>query len=197
MFFPLCDLVWIVPIVSSRSLVFCFVYLLLSSCDSFFFLFHFIYLAALGLSCGMWDLLPWLGIESGEHWVLDTGTPGKSPWDSFLILNIVLFSLRSSICFLLGHLSLCIMFIFCFTFVNEYVTSLLKSLSANSTISYLGLSLLTDFSLVWVTFPCFYMSSGFSSNVGHCKCYIIESLDFIVCFLECWILFPQEVNLLA
>lgn len=66
---------------------------------------------------------------------------------------------------------------------NEYVTSL-KSLSANSVHPYLGLFLLTGFSLVWVTFPCFYMSSGFSSKVGHRKCYIIESLDFIVLFLE-------------
>ena len=31
----------------------------------FFFLILFIYLAALGLSCGMWDLAPWPGIEPG------------------------------------------------------------------------------------------------------------------------------------
>ena len=28
---------------------------------------HIIYLAALGLSCGMWDLVPWPGIEPGPH----------------------------------------------------------------------------------------------------------------------------------
>lgn len=47
--------------------------------------------------------------------------------DSFLILNIVFFSLEVPFGFLLDHLILCIMFMFYFTFVNEYVTSLLKS----------------------------------------------------------------------
>ena len=30
---------------------------------SFFFIYIFIYLAVLSLSCGMWDLAPWIGIE--------------------------------------------------------------------------------------------------------------------------------------
>ena len=43
-----------------------------------------IYLAALGLSCGMWDLVTWLGMEPGaflpwEHWVFTIGPLGKSP----------------------------------------------------------------------------------------------------------------------
>ena len=41
-----------------------------------------IYLAALGLSCSMWDLVPWPETEPGPlHWkhgVLTTGPPGKS-----------------------------------------------------------------------------------------------------------------------
>ena len=42
----------------------------------------FIYLAALGLNCSMWDLVPQSGIEHGclhwQHYVLATGPPGKS-----------------------------------------------------------------------------------------------------------------------
>ena len=42
----------------------------------------FIYLAVLGLSCGMWNLVPWSRIEPGpRNWkcgVLATGLPGKS-----------------------------------------------------------------------------------------------------------------------
>ena len=42
-----------------------------------------IYLAMPGLSCSMWDLVPWPGIEPGSPalgaWVLATGPPGKSP----------------------------------------------------------------------------------------------------------------------
>ena len=54
----------------------------------FFFIFNFFvvfsYLAMPGLnwdlSCGMWDLVPWPGIEPGhwDHGVLVTGPPGKS-----------------------------------------------------------------------------------------------------------------------
>ena len=33
--------------------------------ELFFFLILFIYLSALGLSCSMWDLAPWPGIEPG------------------------------------------------------------------------------------------------------------------------------------
>ena len=42
----------------------------------------FIYLTVLGLSCSMWDLVPWSGIRLGpllwEHRVLAIGPPGKS-----------------------------------------------------------------------------------------------------------------------
>ena len=42
----------------------------------------FIYLAVLGLSCGMWDPVPWPRIESVPPplrvWILATGPPGKS-----------------------------------------------------------------------------------------------------------------------
>ena len=31
----------------------------------FFFFFNYFYLAALGLSCSMWDLVPWPGNEPG------------------------------------------------------------------------------------------------------------------------------------
>ena len=50
----------------------------------------FIYLGVLGLSCRMWGLVPWRGIEPGPlHWeqgVLATGPPGKSP--KFLIFKL-------------------------------------------------------------------------------------------------------------
>ena len=51
-------------------------------CPYLFFFFNlFIWLR--GLSCGMWDLVPWLGIKpeppaSLEHGVLAAGPPGKS-----------------------------------------------------------------------------------------------------------------------
>ena len=49
-----------------------------------------IYLGVLGLSWGMWGLVPWRGIEPGPlHWeqrVLATGPPGKSP--KFLIFKL-------------------------------------------------------------------------------------------------------------
>ena len=42
-------------------------------------------------SCGMWDLVPWPGIEPGplhwEHGVLTTGPPGKSPYTNDLKLQ--------------------------------------------------------------------------------------------------------------
>ena len=44
--------------------------------------FLFIYLAELGLSCGMWELAPWPGIKhrppDWELRVLASGPPGKS-----------------------------------------------------------------------------------------------------------------------
>ena len=47
----------------------------------------FVYLAAPGLSCGIWDLVPRLGIEAGPPalgvWVSATGSPGKSKNKSF------------------------------------------------------------------------------------------------------------------
>ena len=50
----------------------------------------FIYLAAPGLSCGMWDLVPWPGIEpkppDWERGILTTGPPGKS-----LVYLLILF----------------------------------------------------------------------------------------------------------
>ena len=61
----------------------------------FKYLFISIYLVAVGLSCGLWDLqlrisdpAPWQGIEprspSPEHRVLATGPPRKSPMRSIL-----------------------------------------------------------------------------------------------------------------
>ena len=55
----------------------------------FFFLLMFIYLAVLGLSSGMQDLVPDQGSNPGPlHWecgVLTTGPPGKSLHQSFLM----------------------------------------------------------------------------------------------------------------
>ena len=49
---------------------------------------NYLYLIALGLSCSMWDLVPWPGVEPGSlHWerrVLATGPPEKSWWQSLL-----------------------------------------------------------------------------------------------------------------
>ena len=49
----------------------------------FFLIFMFIYLAALGLSCGMWDLVPWPGIELGRPalgaWSLSHWTTREAP----------------------------------------------------------------------------------------------------------------------
>ena len=46
-----------------------------------------IYLPVPGLSCGIWDLVPWPGSNPGplhwEHRVLTTGPPGKSLFRSF------------------------------------------------------------------------------------------------------------------
>ena len=39
--------------------------------------FYFIYLAALGLSCGLWSLVPWPGIKTGP---LALGLCSLSPW---------------------------------------------------------------------------------------------------------------------
>ena len=53
---------------------------------SFSFFFQFIYLVALGLSCGMWDLVPWPGIKPGlpalglrslSHWITWEVLEGK------------------------------------------------------------------------------------------------------------------------
>ena len=58
----------------------------------FFFLYLIIYLAAPDLSCSMWDLVPWPGIEPGAPYfgsrVLATGPPGKSLW--YLLNNKIL-----------------------------------------------------------------------------------------------------------
>ena len=52
----------------------------------FLFFFQFIYLVALGLSCGMWDLVPWPGIKPGlpalglrslSHWITWEVLEGK------------------------------------------------------------------------------------------------------------------------
>ena len=51
--------------------------------NNFFKKYLFIYLAAPSLSCGVWDLVPWLGIEAGPPELagrfLTTAPPGKSP----------------------------------------------------------------------------------------------------------------------
>ena len=56
--------------------------LCVSSIFFFFFKDLSIYLAVLGLSCGMWDIVPQQGIKPGplhwEHRVLATGLSGKS-----------------------------------------------------------------------------------------------------------------------
>ena len=61
--------------------------------DTWFFFLIFIYLAALGLSCGMWDLVPWPGIEPGPtvlgEWSLSYWTPAKSQ-DTRFIRKIIL-----------------------------------------------------------------------------------------------------------
>ena len=43
--------------------------------------------------CGMWDLVPWPGVESGhwDHRVLAIGSPGKS---LFLKKNLFIYSLQ-------------------------------------------------------------------------------------------------------
>ena len=50
--------------------------------DYLLLIFLFIYLAPLGLSCSMWDPVPWPGIEyrpsALEPGVFATGLPGKS-----------------------------------------------------------------------------------------------------------------------
>ena len=54
----------------------------------FFFLRLFSYLTVLGLSCSMWDLAPWPGIE---RWPPALGPPGKSPCACFLASTITEF----------------------------------------------------------------------------------------------------------
>ena len=54
----------------------------------------FIYLTALGLSFGIWDLVPWSGTELRQHWehgVLATQSPGKSWRFSFLFFFKIFF----------------------------------------------------------------------------------------------------------
>ena len=64
--------------------------------DLFFFFFFFlmllfVYLTAMGSSCGMWDLVPWPGIEPRPPalgvWCLTTGPSGRS-LDLFLIKDL-------------------------------------------------------------------------------------------------------------
>ena len=63
-------------------ILFCFSFL------SFLIYILFIYLAALGLSCGMWDLVPWPGVEPRPPalgvWSLSHWTTRGSPCFSFL-----------------------------------------------------------------------------------------------------------------
>ena len=51
-----------------------------------------IYLAAPGLSCGLWHLVPWPGIRPGPlHWergVLAAGPPGKSLWQLLYVFFV-------------------------------------------------------------------------------------------------------------
>ena len=61
---------------------------------AFVFFIYFFYLAALGLNCGLWDVLPWLGIESGPPalgaWSLHNWTTRE-----FLDIHIFICSLFS------------------------------------------------------------------------------------------------------
>ena len=56
---------------------------------SLFFFQKCIYLAALGLSCLMWVLVPWLGSLHWKHEVLANGQPGKPQWNiSYLVFTV-------------------------------------------------------------------------------------------------------------
>ena len=79
----------------------------------------FIYLAMPGLSCGLWDLVPWPRIEPGplhwERWILDSGPPGKSPGvfsfkeDGLVVRWMLMSSQKISVCFMktLGNRNFC------------------------------------------------------------------------------------------
>ena len=61
-----------------------------ASFDSFFFFGNlFIYLAVLGLTCSMWDLVPWPGIKPGPP---ASGAPSLSHWTTKEILPLILYS---------------------------------------------------------------------------------------------------------
>ena len=64
---------------------------------SWFFFFFYIYLTVLGLSCGMWDLIPWLGIEPRAPalgvWSLSQWTTREVPKLILFLLNLPLFFL--------------------------------------------------------------------------------------------------------
>ena len=55
----------------------------------FFFCNLFIYLAVLGLTCSMWDLVPWPGIKPGSP---ASGAPSLSHWTTKEILPLLLYS---------------------------------------------------------------------------------------------------------
>ena len=59
----------------------------------FFLIFMFIYLAALGLSCGMWDLVPRPRIQPGPHvlgdWSLSLWTTREVPISSFFNSQVI------------------------------------------------------------------------------------------------------------
>lgn len=70
----------------------------------------FNFLAALGLSCGLWHTVPWLGIESqlllGECTVLAPGPPGNS-WIFIFLFAVSLFPFNHLTLSFVSGLTIC------------------------------------------------------------------------------------------
>ena len=132
---------WLYKVLQSKKLKWlklCFFHL---PCPRFPFLFSiFFYLAVLGLSCNMWDLVPWAGIEAGSpalgaqslsHW-----TTREVPRFPFLKvvyvlrkfnLNILLKFPRDENILNILELALCTHFIFMEGSRNRWCSNFLKS----------------------------------------------------------------------
>ena len=97
----------------------------------FFLMVTFIYLATLGLSRSMWDLVPWSGFEPGPPAL---GMQNFSHWTTEEIPCFILF--------------ICFYFWFHCIFITVHKLSLIVARGGYSSLQYTG------FSLQWLLFCC-------------------------------------------
>lgn len=112
------------------------------------FFYIFIYLTDMSLNGSMWDIVPWLGNETGSHQTWESSYPCFIWWEHLFVFPedivfygqeyliskhtiVCFFSFSSSLCFdlfLCCCFSFCLLFLFCLIYVNESKVSFFSSL---------------------------------------------------------------------